>query len=100
MPVVHLDSRRCKMWVLHDRFPEHIQAEYCKEEIKSFRAYGQLIPVLGRPLIGDPKFDAELIYGARRLYVARHLGKSILVDLREMTDGEAIVAMDLENRQR
>lgn len=100
MAIVQIKACRCRMWALHDRLQDHILAESCKEEIKSFRAYGQLIPVLGRPVIGDPKLDAELIYGARRLYVARHLGKPISVDLREISDEEAIIAMDVENRQR
>jgi hypothetical protein len=42
----------------------------------------------------------ELIYGARRLFVARHINVPLLVELREMTDREAILAMDIENRQR
>jgi ParB-like chromosome segregation protein Spo0J len=42
----------------------------------------------------------ELIYGYRRLFVARHLNVPLLVELREVSDIEAIVAMDIENRQR
>jgi ParB family chromosome partitioning protein len=41
-----------------------------------------------------------LIYGARRLFVARHLNRPLLVEVRHLSDNEAIVAMDLENRQR
>jgi ParB family chromosome partitioning protein len=51
-------------------------------------------------LRGDPDHDIELIYGARRLFVARYLNKPLLVDIREMSDREAIIAMDIENRQR
>jgi ParB family chromosome partitioning protein len=42
----------------------------------------------------------EIIYGARRLFIARHLKKPLAVELRELSDREAIVAMDIENRQR
>jgi ParB family chromosome partitioning protein len=58
------------------------------------------VPVLGRPLHDDPTHDIELVYGARRLFVARHLNKPLAVELREISDREAIVAMDVENRQR
>lgn len=72
----------------------------CSEEIESFAKHGQLVPVLGRPLRGDPDYDIELIYGARRLFVARHLNKALLVEVRSVPDREAIVAMEIENRQR
>jgi ParB family chromosome partitioning protein len=69
-------------------------------EIESFRLHGQVVPVLGRVLRGDPDHDVELIYGARRLFVARHINRPLLVDLRDISDKEAIRAMDIENRQR
>jgi ParB-like chromosome segregation protein Spo0J len=58
------------------------------------------VPALGRPLHGDLEFDVEIIYGARRLFVARHLNMPLQVELREMSDREALVAMDIENRLR
>lgn len=91
---------RCRMWAFHDRLDEHVSEATCKAEIDSFMTHGQLVPVLGRPVTDDTKFDVELIYGARRLFIARHLNKSLLVEVREMTDREAIIAMDIENRQR
>jgi ParB/RepB/Spo0J family partition protein len=51
-------------------------------------------------LQGDPNHEVELIYGARRLFVARHLNLPLSVELRRMSDREASVAMDIENRQR
>jgi ParB family chromosome partitioning protein len=42
----------------------------------------------------------EIVCGARRLFVARHLGKPLRVDVRNLSDREAIVLMDIENRQR
>jgi hypothetical protein len=35
-----------------------------------------------------------------RLFVARHLNAQLLVEMRPMSDLEAIVAIDIENRQR
>ncbi len=98
--VILMDPFRCRMWDLHDRFEAAITEQSCKAEIESFQRHGQLVPVLGRPIRGDPQHEVELIYGGRRLFVARHLNKQILVEMRPMTDREAIVAMDIENRQR
>jgi len=98
--IVSVSPFRTRMWSLHDRLDQHLNEETCKAEIDSFSRHGQLVPVLGRVLRGDPAYDIELIYGARRLFVARHINKPLLVDLREMSDREAIVAMDIENRQR
>ena len=98
--VVSMSPFRCRMWALHDRFESTISEQSCREEIASFSKHGQLVPVLGRPLKGDPDYDVELIYGARRLFIARHIGQEIAVELREMSDREAIVSMDIENRLR
>ena len=95
-----VSASRCRMWRLHDRLEDRITAEACAAEIGSFSDHGQLVPVLGRPLTGDPEFDIELIYGARRLYVARHVAMPLLVELRDISDRDAIIAMDIENRQR
>jgi ParB family chromosome partitioning protein len=85
---------------LHDRLEEHITEESCRAEIQSIIRHGQLVPVLGRRLKSEPMHEVELIYGARRLFVARHLNLPLKVELRDMSDREAIVAMDIENRQR
>jgi ParB family chromosome partitioning protein len=98
--IVGVDPFRCRMWEWHDRLEHHIDESSCKAEIESFKKHGQLVPTLGRPLKGDPTYDVELIYGARRLFVARYLKRPLLVDLREVSETEAIVAMDIENRHR
>ncbi len=97
---IFVNPFRCRMWQLHDRLEEHISEESCRAEIASIAKHGQLIPALGRSLKGDPDYDVELIYGARRLFVARFINKPLAVEVRELTDREAIVAMDIENRQR
>ena len=98
--IILVSPFRCRMWPFHDRIESHVGEETCRAEIESFSQHGQFVPVLGRPLHGDPTHDIELIYGARRLFVARHINKPLAVELREITDREAIVAMDIENRQR
>jgi ParB/RepB/Spo0J family partition protein len=98
--VLAVNPFSCRMWDMHDRLESEVTEESCRAEIESFAKHGQLIPTLGRPLHRDPQHDVELIYGARRLFVARHLNVPLLVELRDMSDRDAIVAMDIENRQR
>lgn len=98
--IVSMNPFRCRMWDLHDRLDHLIGEESCRAEIISFSKHGQLVAAIGRPLRADPDHDVELICGARRLFVARHLNVPLLVDVREMTDRAAVIAMDIENRQR
>lgn len=100
MRTVPVNPFSCRMWQLHDRLEMHITEETCRAEIESFSRHGQLVPVLGRALRGDPDHEIELIYGARRLFVARQLNKPLMVEMCELCDRDAIVAMDIENRQR
>ena len=97
---VSINPFRCRMWAGHERLDELIDEDSCKSEIESFMAHGQRLPALGRPLKGDINYDVELIYGARRLFVARHLNVPLRVEVRPLTDREAIIALDIENRQR
>ena len=98
--IVSVSPFRVRMWRLHDRCEEYVNEETCKAEIASFQKHGQLVPALGRVLPGDCGYDVELIYGARRLFVARHLSVPLLVEIREISDRDALIAMDIENRQR
>ncbi len=98
--IIEVNPFRCRMWALHDRLEEYVNEDSCKAEIDSFRKHGQMVPVLGRQLRGDDYFDVELVYGARRLFVAKHLNQPLRVEVRPLTDLEAIVAMEIENRHR
>jgi ParB family chromosome partitioning protein len=98
--IISVNPFRCRMWDLHDRLDHLIVEDTCRAEIASFEKHGQLIPVVGRPLRDDPEHDIELVFGARRLFVARHLNMPLRVELRSMTDQAALIAMDIENRQR
>ena len=96
--IVSVDPLLCKMWHLHDRLEHLIVEDTCRAEIHSFAKHGQLVAALGRPVRADPDNDVELICGARRLFVARHLNVQLLVEVREMTDRAAVIARDIENR--
>src|SRR6185437_13769011 len=98
--IVSVNPFRCRLWSLHDRIEGSVSEENCRDEMESFLKHGQLIPALGRPIKGDAEFDVEIVCGARRLFVARQLNKELCVELKQMTDIEAFVAMDIENRQR
>jgi ParB family transcriptional regulator, chromosome partitioning protein len=91
---------RCRIWEFHDRLDEYLTEESCKEEIASVEKHGQVVPVLGRCIRDDPDYDVELIFGARRLFVARHLNKPLLVRVKQISDHEALLAMEVENRLR
>jgi len=98
--VVEVNPYRCRVWALHDRISDYISEESCRAEIDSVARDGQLIPALGRCLPGDPDYDVEIICGVRRLFVAQHLNRPLKVELRHMSEREAIIAMDQENRHR
>jgi ParB family chromosome partitioning protein len=98
--IVPVDPFKCRIWSLHDRFATEIDDQSCKAEIESISAHGQIVAALGRRLVNDPDHDVEIVCGARRLFAARRLNKPLLVELRDFTDREGLVAMDIENRQR
>lgn len=98
--LVKVNPHRCRVWAGHDRLEEYIDEESCKSEISSVMNHGQLSAVLGRPFKNDPAFDVELIFGARRLFVARALNVPLDVELRDLTDREAAICLDIENRHR
>lgn len=92
-----VDPFRCRLWSLHDRLEEHIDEDNCAREIESFQQHGQRVSVLGRPVCDDPDYDVEVICGGRRLFIARLLGMQLLVEMRDLTDKEAIISMHIEN---
>jgi ParB family chromosome partitioning protein len=98
--IILVNPFRCRLWDLHDRFETGISEETCRAEIESFSRYGQIVPALGRALRGDPDYDVEVICGARRLFVARHIKRDLAVELRDISDREALILMDMENHQR
>lgn len=98
--LVSVNPLRCRVWKGHSRIESRVNEATCEDEIGSFLEHGQLIPVLGRRLQSDPEHDIELICGARRLFVARFLQRPLLVELRDLSDKEAAIALDTENHQR
>lgn len=100
MTILFVDPNRCRLWEMNGRMEDYVDDESCEQEILSISAHGQLIPAIGRQLIDDPIHDVEIICGARRLYIAKRLSTTLRVELRNLTDKEAIVLIDAENRHR
>jgi ParB family chromosome partitioning protein len=97
---VLVDPFRCRIWKLNDRIEDYVTETSCRAEIESMAREGQLVPVIGRAIEGDPDFDIEVVCGMRRLFVARHLKLPIRVELRQLTDRQAAVAVGTENSER
>jgi ParB family transcriptional regulator, chromosome partitioning protein len=99
MAIESVSAANCKVWNLHPR-GDVLDEVSCAALIDSIRANGQRIPVLGRR--GGPPGEAsvEIIYGARRLFAAQYLCIELLVDVRDLDDRAALIAMDIENRVR
>lgn len=98
--LITVNPFRCRVWDLNDRIEEYVTEESCRAELDSVRRDGQLVPVVGRLLSNEPDFDVEVICGSRRLFVARHLRIPIRVEIRQLTDREAAVAVEAENSLR
>jgi len=98
--LITVDPFRCRVWDLSDRIEEYVTEESCRAEIASMERDGQLVPVVGRVLRNDPDFDIEIVCGSRRLFIARHLNVPIRVEIRDLTDRQAAVAVETENSLR
>lgn len=95
-----VDPSQCRVWPLHPRSPERINYRSCHSLIKSIAAHGQLMPGLGRPIRNDPDRSVEILCGSRRLFAARHLGIPLLVQVRDLSNWECALVVEIENRIR
>lgn len=98
--LITADPFRCRVWELNDRIEEYVTEDSCRDEIASVERDGQLVPAVGRPLKGNPDYDIEIVCGARRLFIARHLGIPLRVEIRDLTDRQAAGAVEAENSLR
>lgn len=98
--LITVNPFRCRVWDLNNRIEEHVTEDSCRAEIASVQRDGQLVPAVGRRLKGNPDFDIEIVCGSRRLFIAQHLGIALRVELKDMTDRQAAVAVEAENSLR
>ena len=66
---------------------------------ESIRAHGQQVPIMVRPVTGQPN-HYRIVYGRRRLRAMRLLGIPAKALVRSLTDEQAILAQGQENAQR
>jgi hypothetical protein len=95
-----IDPARCLVWSRHPRSRDRVTVESCRDLIRTIEMHGQLVPALGRPTRNDPCADVEILCGSRRLFVARHLGIPLLVQVRNLSNSESAVIVEVENRIR
>jgi ParB family transcriptional regulator, chromosome partitioning protein len=100
MAIREVPPLKCRMWAMHERLGDDVNAGTCALLIDSVRRHGQKQPVLGRPIRDSQGYVVELIYGSRRLFAAMTLGRGLLVDIRNIDDRAALIEMDIENRLR
>jgi len=98
--IVLISPFRCRVWTFNHRSEEKLTEEACKDLLEDVKTSGQQVPALGRRVYDSPEHDVEIIYGARRHLATRLLGRDLIVEIREMTDDEALCAMEKENQQR
>jgi ParB family chromosome partitioning protein len=92
---------RCRMWERHNRRYDLLDEVSCADLIEGFKAKGkQEFAAIVRPLEGVDGVEFEVICGARRHWTATYLKWDLLVEIRELSDEEAFVLSDLENRDR
>ena len=92
---------RCRIWAHHNRRYDMLSPESCADLIEGFRTKGgQEFPAIVRIVREDDQYDYEVICGARRHWTATHLKMDLLIEERELTDEEAFVLSDKENRDR
>jgi ParB/RepB/Spo0J family partition protein len=98
--IVLISPFRCRVWTYNHRSEEKLTEEACRGLIEDIKTSGQQVPALGRRLHNEPDHEVEIIYGSRRHLATRLLGRDLIVEIREITDDEALCAMEKENQQR
>ena len=95
------DPASVRLWDGHNRDYERLSENRCRDLIDSFKRVGkQEFPAIVRKCEQGEKFEYELICGARRHWTATYLGWELLVEVRELTDRQAFILQDIENRDR
>lgn len=91
-----LDPDTCKPWKFANRLT--VNEATCADLISSISLSGQKIPVVVRPKKEGVGY--ELICGARRRFACAFLNKPVKAVIVDLSDQEALIVMDVENRER
>lgn len=96
--ILEVDPARVRISPRHDRLMNFLTAENTRELIESIRAKGQIEPAIARPVKGE-EVDYEVIAGARRWWVAAHLGIKLRIEIQDITDSNAFEINWASNRR-
>jgi ParB family transcriptional regulator, chromosome partitioning protein len=97
MQIITLDPRECTRWKYADRSPfEFGDTNALAEDIT---ANGQISPIFVRPLVGNPKFNYEVIAGSRRLQACLNANIMINAIVADVPDDKAATIQIKENEQ-
>ena len=100
-----VDPACCRMWPRHNRRYDLLTQARCQDLIDGFRAQGrQEFPAIVRKVDGDPRYQYEVVCGARRHWTVTWLRGNnypefrFLIEVRDLTDEQAFRLSDIENR--
>lgn len=106
-PVSTIQPDECRHWRFHNRPPDELTEETCRDLIDSMRTERRnLVPIIVRP-IDEGTLRYEIIAGARRHYALSFLREREQLDVQlvanihpNLTDAQAFEIADKENRNR
>lgn len=98
--ILELDINVCRLWEMADRRDEGVSGKAIADLAQSIREQNQRVPVIARPVEGDPEIKYEIIAGSRRFKACKLIGQNILAIVKEMDDQEAFAVMMIENDDR
>ena len=99
--LVRLKPNECRIWAFHNRRYDLLDEKSCSDLIEGFRESGrQELAGIVRRVTDDSGYEYEVIAGARRHWTCEHLGWKYLAEIRDLTDEEAFILSDVENRTR
>ncbi len=95
---IALDPKRCRPWQFHNRDMAWLTIERCNDLISSIQKHGQHQPALVRPLLQDPNFEYEIIYGVRRWFACSTIpNQKLWAYVAELDDKTCTILMHTEN---
>jgi len=95
-----VDPAVCLIPEHHDRDYSALNEDNCRDLIEGIKAHGQETPAIVRTLEGVDGFQYELVCGSRRHWVTSYLKSDFIIEVRELSDEEAFIVSDEENRNR
>jgi ParB family chromosome partitioning protein len=99
--LVRLDPKECRIWAFHNRRYDLLDENNCADLIEGFQESGrQELAGIVRRVNDGSGYEYEVIAGARRHWTSAHLGWKYLAEIRDLTDEEAFILSDIENRSR